>query len=168
MLVLARIRLQNLDVICEGWTRSIPVFALIYLRLDSINGLDAFQRSASINIIFVINVLNVYSIKIGYLVFFFKSFSHLSRYNLMTTNISESLNYVFKDARGLPICALTEFYGDKLQAWFCERHAAAQSTFTHLTRWDERILKERLELARPLQVIYNFFSFFFPQNILNF
>ena len=79
----------------------------------------------------------------------------------MTTNISESLNYVFKDARGLPICALAEFYRDKLQAWFCERHAAAQSTFTHLTRWAERILKERLELARPLQVIYNFFSFFF-------
>ena len=70
MLVLARIRLQNLDVICEGWTRSIPVFALIYLRLDSISGLDAFQRSAGINIIFVINVLNIYSIKIGYLVFF--------------------------------------------------------------------------------------------------
>ena len=79
----------------------------------------------------------------------------------MTTNISESLNYVFKDARGLPICALAEFYRDKLQAWFCERHAAAQSTFTHLTRWAERILKERLELARPLQVIYNFFFFFF-------
>ena len=74
MLVLARIRLQNLDVICEGWTRSIPVFALIYLRLDSINGLDAFQRSAGINIIFIINVSNVYSIKIGYLVFFLNRF----------------------------------------------------------------------------------------------
>lgn len=72
----------------------------------------------------------------------------------MTTNISESLNYVFKDARGLPICALAEFYRDKLQIWFCDRNAAAQSTFTHLTKWAEHILKERLDQSRPLQVIF--------------
>ena len=84
----------------------------------------------------------------------------------MTTNISESLNSVFREARGLPICALAEFYRDKLQNWFCDRHASSLSTFTTLTTWAERILRERYELCRPLQVD-SLAVPYFVRNILN-
>ena len=78
----------------------------------------------------------------------------------MTTNISESLNYAFGEARGLSTYALAEFYRDKLQIWFCDRHVFALSTFTTLTTWAERILSERYELSRPLHVVYLSVSFF--------
>ena len=66
----------------------------------------------------------------------------------MTTNVSELLNYIFKDARRLPICSLAEFYRDKLQIWFCDRHVVTKSTFRQLTKWGECILKGRLNKSK--------------------
>ena len=41
----------------------------------------------------------------------------------MTTNISESLNNVLKDARELPVIGLLEFIRSLIQRWFYERRS---------------------------------------------
>ncbi|XP_062020985.1 uncharacterized protein LOC133737456 [Rosa rugosa] len=59
------------------------------------------------------------------------------RYNMMTSNIAESMNSKLKDARKLPITALVDHLREVLQQWFVERRDAASSLNTHLTKWAE-------------------------------
>ena len=48
----------------------------------------------------------------------FHAYSPLSRYNVMTTNISESLNNAIIKARELPICSMLELLRIMLERWF--------------------------------------------------
>ncbi|CAN6700687.1 unnamed protein product [Malus baccata var. baccata] len=59
------------------------------------------------------------------------------RYNMMTTNIAESMNAKLKDARKLPIIALTDHLRSILQEWFNERQNTASSWNSTLTKWAE-------------------------------
>ncbi|KAG7588591.1 Zinc finger SWIM-type [Arabidopsis suecica] len=49
------------------------------------------------------------------------------RYNVMTSNVVESLNAVLKEARELPIISLIEFIRPTLMTWFAMRRDAAKS-----------------------------------------
>ncbi|OAO89327.1 hypothetical protein AXX17_ATUG01860 [Arabidopsis thaliana] len=49
------------------------------------------------------------------------------RYNVMTSNVAESLNAVLKEARELPIISLLEFIRTTLISWFAMRREAARS-----------------------------------------
>ncbi|XP_070662299.1 uncharacterized protein [Malus domestica] len=67
------------------------------------------------------------------------AWAHLSgkRYNMMTTNIAESMNAKLKDARKLPIIALTDHLRGILQEWFNERRNTTSSWNSTLTKWAE-------------------------------
>ncbi|KAL0541222.1 hypothetical protein IC582_021264 [Cucumis melo] len=43
------------------------------------------------------------------------------RYNMMTTNIAESMNFILKESRDLPIASFLENVRALLQRWFWER-----------------------------------------------
>ena len=83
-----------------------------------------------------------------------RCFSHRSHYELMTTNISECLNAIFSNAREYPIVSLAQFYCDKLQKGFSERHMGAASTLTKLPGWAEARLKEQCNLAGSMEVSF--------------
>ncbi|XP_050111795.1 uncharacterized protein LOC126590369 [Malus sylvestris] len=59
------------------------------------------------------------------------------RYNMMTTNIAESMNAKLKDARKLPIIALADHLRGILQEWFNERRNTASSWNSTFTKWAE-------------------------------
>jgi hypothetical protein len=65
------------------------------------------------------------------------------RYNIMTTNISESVNSVMRHARFLPISVLVEYYRATLQKWFYDRHTLLAACTLHLTPAVEKILEAR-------------------------
>ncbi|KAL6204990.1 hypothetical protein ACLB2K_022256 [Fragaria x ananassa] len=64
------------------------------------------------------------------------------RYNMMTSNIAESMNAKLKEARKLPITALVDHLREVLQQWFVERRDAASSLNTHLTKWAENKVRK--------------------------
>ena len=74
------------------------------------------------------------------------------RYDVMTTNISESLNNVLVNAREYPIEALIEHFRSLLQRWFYERRNKADQTFTYLTNHANKCLRDREKIARCLSV----------------
>ena len=57
------------------------------------------------------------------------------RYNMMTTNIAESMNALLKEARTLPVLSLLHYIRMTLQRWFFERREAAKKILTPLTPW---------------------------------
>ena len=63
----------------------------------------------------------------------------------MTTNISESLNFVVLKARELPICSMLEVLRMMLQRWFFERRNEAGYQVTDFTKTIEGILREQIE-----------------------
>ncbi|XP_050942634.1 uncharacterized protein LOC103484010 [Cucumis melo] len=56
------------------------------------------------------------------------------RYNVMTTNISESLNSAMLKVRELPICSMFEVLRIMLQRWFFERREVADYQVTDFTK----------------------------------
>ena len=83
------------------------------------------------------------------------------RYDVMTTNISESLNNVLVNAREYPIEALIEHFRSLLQRWFYERRNKADQTFTYLTNHANKCLRDREKIARCLSVSWFCLCFFF-------
>ena len=63
------------------------------------------------------------------------------RYNLMTTNIAESMNRALSNARGLNIVRLLESIRCMMTRWFAERRDDAASQPTTLTRGVEKLLQ---------------------------
>ena len=82
------------------------------------------------------------------------------RYNLMTTNISECMNAILKDARNRPIASLIEVFRKILQRWFYERQTYGLGFRSRLTIWAEVILQTQEELARTMTVSLVYFIFF--------
>lgn len=63
------------------------------------------------------------------------------RYNLMTTNIAESMNKALSKARSLPIVRLLESIRTMMTRWFAERREDANSQQTTLSRGVEKLLQ---------------------------
>ena len=80
-------------------------------------------------------------------------FSKRSKYHFMTTNISESLNNVFKDARKQPVVSLVQFFRALLQSWFCTRREKAKNTTSQLSAAAEHVLRQRCINSGSLIVI---------------
>ncbi|KAL0749115.1 hypothetical protein Bca101_031118 [Brassica carinata] len=74
------------------------------------------------------------------------------RYNLMTTNIAESMNRALSHARGLNIVQILESIRVMMTRWFAERRVDTRSQPTKLTRGVEKLLKGRVTAARDWTV----------------
>nr|XP_016438170.1 PREDICTED: uncharacterized protein LOC107764142 [Nicotiana tabacum] len=81
-----------------------------------------------------------------------RSCSPRRRYDMLTTNIVESMNSVLLEARELPILRMMDFIQVKLQDWFYERRNKAEGTFYDVSCWVEEELKKRIDLAFTLNV----------------
>ncbi|XP_070013492.1 uncharacterized protein [Nicotiana sylvestris] len=64
-----------------------------------------------------------------------RSCSPQRRYDMLTTNIVESMNSVLLEARELPILRMMDFIQVKLQHWFYERRNKAEGTFYDVSCW---------------------------------
>ncbi|XP_058075786.1 uncharacterized protein LOC131224272 [Magnolia sinica] len=60
------------------------------------------------------------------------------RFNLVTTNIVECVNALFKEAREYPVTMLIETVRLKIQEMFCKRRESASSFVGPLTPWAEK------------------------------
>ncbi|KAL0553631.1 hypothetical protein IC582_007531 [Cucumis melo] len=62
------------------------------------------------------------------------------RYNMMTTNIAESMNSILKEPRDLFIASFLEHVRALLQCWFWERREEGIKVMFTLTKWTELVL----------------------------
>ncbi|XP_078161847.1 uncharacterized protein LOC144557190 [Carex rostrata] len=69
----------------------------------------------------------------------FQTFDNGSRWGIMTTNGSESLNNVFQRSRRLPVVALVEDTFYKLVDWFRERKQKAMTRINERHEWSARV-----------------------------
>ncbi|XP_024011092.1 uncharacterized protein LOC112086410 [Eutrema salsugineum] len=69
------------------------------------------------------------------------------RYNIMTSNVAESLNNVLAAARDYPIVPLIEYIRATLMGWFNTRRTLASETSNTLTPKVEEILATNFELS---------------------
>lgn len=76
-----------------------------------------------------------------------------NRYNIMTSNLVESWNYVLCKARELPIVQLIDFIRGKMMTWFAKRRDTASKTAGVLTPRIERILANNFEMTGGYEVI---------------
>ncbi|KAL5548529.1 hypothetical protein UlMin_003760 [Ulmus minor] len=76
------------------------------------------------------------------------------RYNIMTTNISESLNAMLVKVRELPITAFVNEIRLLCQKWFHERRTKAAGCTTMMSKDVETKLEERKDRAQAMGVIY--------------
>ena len=78
-----------------------------------------------------------------------RSMGAFRRYDIMTTNIAESINAVAKDARAMTVTALIEWIRELMQKWFVERREAAENMSNFLTTWaHDKIWKHNDDSAR--------------------
>ncbi|XP_058076457.1 uncharacterized protein LOC131225050 [Magnolia sinica] len=73
------------------------------------------------------------------------------RYNLVTTNIFECVNALFKEAREYPVTKLIEAVRCKIQELFYKRRESAASFVGPLTPWAEQQLKDLIKKARDVR-----------------
>ncbi|XP_062107755.1 uncharacterized protein LOC133818735 [Humulus lupulus] len=66
-----------------------------------------------------------------------------NRYEVMTTNIVESVNNLMRKAREYPIIAMTDFIISTMGQWFLERRREAYAVTTPLTPRREEIIRKR-------------------------
>nr|XP_016455752.1 PREDICTED: uncharacterized protein LOC107779780 [Nicotiana tabacum] len=81
-----------------------------------------------------------------------RSCSPRRRYDMLTTNIVESMNSVLLEARELPLSRMIDFIQVKLQRWFYKRRNEAEGTFYDVSCWVEKELKKKIDLAFTLNV----------------
>ncbi|KAL0553530.1 hypothetical protein IC582_007428 [Cucumis melo] len=74
------------------------------------------------------------------------------RYNMMTTNIAESMNYILKEPRVLPIASFLEHVQALQQRWFWERREEGIKVTSTLTKWAELVLQKKQEQALTMKV----------------
>lgn len=75
------------------------------------------------------------------------------RYNIMTTNIAESINKVLKYARRLPITIMAEFIRATMQKWFTERVHIAREQVSFLTHWADVKVGNRIKKSGSFVVL---------------
>ncbi|KAL0548902.1 hypothetical protein IC582_013379 [Cucumis melo] len=74
------------------------------------------------------------------------------RYNMMTTNIAESMNSILKEHRDLPIASFLENVRALLQRWFWERREEGIKVTSTLTKWAELVIQKKQEGALTMKV----------------
>lgn len=93
------------------------------------------------------------------------------RYNLLTSNIAESMNNVLSQARSLPIVQLLEVVRSMMTRWFSDRRIDAMKMKTSLTRGAEKLLEvnNRFFNCRFVCFFYRFnvIVFCFDRIVLN-
>ncbi|XP_070004515.1 uncharacterized protein [Nicotiana sylvestris] len=75
------------------------------------------------------------------------------RYDMLTTNIVESMNNVLRRARELPLLTMMNFIQEKLQSWFYERRTTIEEIFREISNWAEATLEEKIKLAFTIRVL---------------
>ncbi|KAH9688588.1 SWIM-type domain-containing protein [Citrus sinensis] len=74
------------------------------------------------------------------------------RYNILTTNIAESVNFFMREPRKFPVTHLVDHFRKTLQQWFYDRKIVAESMSTRLTTWADEIVTERRTIAERMIV----------------
>ncbi|KAL0533306.1 hypothetical protein IC582_030119 [Cucumis melo] len=74
------------------------------------------------------------------------------RYNMMTTNIAESMNSILKQPRDLPIASFLEDVRALLQRWFWEHREEGIKVTSTLTKWAELVIQKKQEGALTMKV----------------
>ncbi|KAA0047452.1 protein FAR1-RELATED SEQUENCE 3-like [Cucumis melo var. makuwa] len=80
------------------------------------------------------------------------AYSPHKKYNVVTINISESLNSTMLKARELPICSMLKVLRMMLQRWFFERRNEPNYQVTDFTKTIEGILREQIKRSRSMMV----------------
>ncbi|XP_019225770.1 PREDICTED: uncharacterized protein LOC109207327, partial [Nicotiana attenuata] len=75
------------------------------------------------------------------------------RYDMLTTNIVESMNNVLRRSRELPILTMMDFIQEKLQSWFYERRTLAEGIFRDISNWAEPTLEAKIQPAFTFRVL---------------
>ncbi|XP_019237441.1 PREDICTED: uncharacterized protein LOC109217628 [Nicotiana attenuata] len=75
------------------------------------------------------------------------------RYDMLTTNIVESMNNVLRRSRELPILTMMDFIQEKLQSWFYERRTLAEGIFRDISNWAEATLEAKIQPAFIFRVL---------------
>ncbi|XP_019241416.1 PREDICTED: uncharacterized protein LOC109221387 [Nicotiana attenuata] len=84
------------------------------------------------------------------------------RYDMLTTNMVESMNSVLLKAREMPILRMLDFIQEKLGDWFYERRKKANETFHRVSIWAEEEMNKKMDLACKIFVsIFINFSFLY-------
>ena len=81
-----------------------------------------------------------------------RAYSPYSRYNIMTTNMSESLNLAIIKARELPICFMLEVLRTMLQKWFFYQRNEADYQVTDFIKTIEVLLRESIERSQSMKI----------------
>ncbi|XP_048611970.1 uncharacterized protein LOC106448752 [Brassica napus] len=76
-----------------------------------------------------------------------------NRYNVMTSNLAESWNFVLSKAREFPIVQLIDFIRGKLMTWFAKRRDSASKSGGVLTPRIEGILTNNFEMTGGYEVV---------------
>lgn len=74
------------------------------------------------------------------------------RYNIMTSNVAETWNSVFREAREYPITHLVEYIRSKLMNWYAERRKVSQVCSGRLTPRVNEIVEENFEVSGGMLV----------------
>ncbi|TYJ99816.1 MuDRA-like transposase [Cucumis melo var. makuwa] len=74
------------------------------------------------------------------------------RYNMMTTNIAESMNSILKEHRDLPIASFLGHDRALLQRWFWKRREESIKVTSTLTKWAELVIQKKQERALTMKV----------------
>ncbi|KAG7558554.1 MULE transposase domain [Arabidopsis thaliana x Arabidopsis arenosa] len=82
-----------------------------------------------------------------------RSHCYGDRYNIMTSNVAESLNAVLKEARELPIVSTLEYIRGTLMTWFEKRRGKAAQHKMDLTPKVEEIVQRNYERSTCYEVI---------------
>ncbi|XP_022155432.1 uncharacterized protein LOC111022579 isoform X2 [Momordica charantia] len=76
------------------------------------------------------------------------------RYNMMTTNIAESMNALLKEARELHVVSVIEHVRALLQRWFSERRDEASKVTSTLTKWAEEIVHKNQDQSTTMKMLF--------------
>ncbi|XP_024036966.1 uncharacterized protein LOC127898818 [Citrus sinensis] len=74
------------------------------------------------------------------------------RYNILTTNIVESVNSLIREPQKFPVTHLVDHFRKTLQQWFYDKKIVTESMSTRLTMWADEIVGERRILAERMTV----------------
>ncbi|XP_022156574.1 uncharacterized protein LOC111023450 [Momordica charantia] len=74
------------------------------------------------------------------------------RYQMLTTNISESLNATLKESRDLPVASLLDSVRQLLQRWFYDRSKSAASLNNFLSPWAYTEIHKQFNESKSLVV----------------
>ncbi|KAA0047595.1 uncharacterized protein E6C27_scaffold115G00630 [Cucumis melo var. makuwa] len=74
------------------------------------------------------------------------------RYQVITTNISESMKSTLKEQRELPVIGLLESIRSLIQKWFYERRTKWSFQYTQLSIYAEDMIRESLAQSRSMNI----------------